>query len=112
MAIDITYITGSQTASLDTEHDLTDDPETDAGIYQLVIDVAAMARADRTVIRVYEKARAADTQRLADEFVLANEQADKLWKSPEYLLGAGWTMTLEQTDGTGRAYPFSVRRIS
>jgi hypothetical protein len=105
--------TGSQTATLDTEHTLnTTSPETTDGVFQFVIDVANMARADATIIRIKEKCRSGDTQRLIHQWVLANDQADDLWVSPSLILLHGWDFTLEQTDGTGRAYPWSIRKVT
>jgi hypothetical protein len=112
MAISEAY-TGSQTATVGTEHTLnTSTPETTDGIYQLFIDTSAMVAADITEIRIKEKARSADTQRQIMVATLAGAQSDPLWVSPTFVLMNGWDMTLKQTAGTSRAYPWSIRKVA
>lgn len=104
---------GSQTAVISTEHVLNaTTPETTDGIYQLVIDCNAMLKGDSLVVRIKEKARAADTQRLAWRMDLEGVQDEPLLVSPAIVLLHGWDMTLQQTAGTGRAFPWSIRQIS
>lgn len=112
MAISEAY-TGSQTATINTEHVLnTTTPETTDGIYQLYIDVAAMVAGDVTEIRIKEKCRTGDTQRQVLVSTLAGAQSDPLWCSPSLILMNGWDMTLKQTAGTGRAFPWSIRKVA
>jgi hypothetical protein len=107
------HATGSQTATITTEHTLNGTtPETTDGIYQLFIDCAAMVAGDVTEIRIKEKARSADTQRQILVATLAGAQSDPLWASPSFVLMNGWDMTLKQTAGTGRAYPWSIRKVA
>ena len=107
------HATGSQTATINTEHTLNGTtPETTDGVYQLFIDCAAMAAGDITEIRIKEKARSADTQRQILVATLAGAQSDPLWVSPSFVLMNGWDMTLKQTAGTGRAYPWSIRKVA
>lgn len=105
---------GSQTATLDTEHTLnTTTPNTTDGIYQLVVDVNAVAAGDVVIFRIKEKCRSGDTQRLAWEGAVGpTPPTQKLWVSPTLILLHGWDMTLEQTDGTGRAFPWSIRKVA
>lgn len=106
------HATGSQTASIGTEHSLVTSPETTDGVYCLVLDLANMAKSDILEIRFYEKARGADTQRLLFLDTLANAQTELLWMSPSVILMNGWNMTIKQTAGTGRAFPWSIRKIA
>jgi hypothetical protein len=113
MAISVTNFTGSETVST-TEHSLTTDtggPDTDTtvGIYQAFIDFNALAAGDVFEFKVYEKARAADTQRLCHVATIANAQTAPLWASPSLILGAGWDMTLKKISGTDRAITWSIR---
>lgn len=99
--------------TLDTETFLGTDPDTTAGAFQFVVDVNAMARIDRLVIRLYEKTTGSgDTARMFLEIVLTNEQQERLWVSPCFLLLNGWRFSLEQTDGTGRSFPWSIRKAA
>jgi hypothetical protein len=108
------HATGSQTATIGTEHILTANPETADGIYQVFIDIDAMAAGDQTEIRVKEKARTGDTQRTIFTAVLSQDPSTdgNLWVSPALVLMNGWDVTLKQTAGTGRAYPWSIRKIA
>jgi len=100
---------GSQTASIGTEHQLAS--LTTAGTYQLVVDLAAMtngATPDITEIRVYGKARSADTERLEEIYVFIGAQSKPLWRSPPVWSPHHFRVTLKQTQGTGRAYPWAI----
>lgn len=104
---------GSQTATLDTEHILnTTTPETTDGVFQFVADLSAMVAGDIVELRIREKCRSTDTQRLAWYATYAHTQAQPLAVSPSLILLHGWDFTLTQTDGTGRAFPWSIRRAA
>jgi len=99
--------------SLDTETFLGTDPDTTAGAFQFFVEVSNMARIDRLIIRIYEKVNdSGDTARLMLEQALTNEQQEGLWVSPCFLLLNGWRFSLEQTDGTGRTYQWSIRKAA
>lgn len=88
-----------------TEHSLTTDTagpdaETSDGVFQLFLDVSDMVAGDILQIRLYEKARSGDTQRLAQEWVLTGAQAAPLWISDAYVLLHGWDFTLDALAGT------------
>ena len=114
MAISFPY-DGTQTAVIGTEHVLnTTSPETADGIYQLWINCAAMAFGDVTEIRIKEKVVAAGTQVTIETAILSNAPStdSAVWVSMSLLLGHGWDMTIKQTAGTGRAYPYSIRKVA
>lgn len=109
------HTSGSQTCTISTEHTLNGTtPETTDGIFQLVLDLNAAADGDVFEIRVKEKARSGDTQRTIECFVVANNVStdSELWVSPAVVLLHGWDMTLKQTAGTGRAVPWSIRKVA
>lgn len=102
---------GTQSATLDTEHFLGTDPDTTTGVYQFMVETVNMARGDRTVIRVYEKINdTGDTARKCLESVLTNEQPSTLWVSPAFIFVIGFRFSIEQTDGTGRSFQWSIRK--
>lgn len=106
---------GSQTATITTEHTLnTTSPETTDGVFQFFVDLDAMAVGDVLELRVKEKCRSGDTQRTVFTSVVSNDQgADSaLWASPSLVLLHGWAFTLKQTAGTGRAFPWSIRKVA
>jgi len=101
---------GSQTATINTEHTLA--TITAAGVYVCNIDLAAMVDAatpDITRIRVYSKARAADPERLLEVYEFIGAQGKPLFSIvPRVEAVSNYRVTLEQIQGTGRAYPWSI----
>lgn len=113
MAISVTNYTGTEAVST-TEWSLTADSSslgavTTIGMYQAVLDLNALAAGDVFEFKLYEKARAADTQRLAISVQFANAQATPIWISPAVILGAGWEMSLKKVSGTDRTITWSIR---
>lgn len=76
------------------------DADTTPGKYQLVLDVSNMVAGDTLQIRVYEKARSGDTQRIVQEWILPGAQSSPIWMSPEVTLMHGWDFTLDALAGT------------
>lgn len=104
---------GSQTAVISTEHTLnTTTPETTDGVFQMFVDVANMVAGDVLELRIKEKCRAGDTIRQVLTSTLSGVQSDPLWVSPSFVLLHGWDFTLKQTAGTGRAFPWSIRKVA
>ncbi len=116
MTISVTNFTGSETVT-NTEWSMTTDsagPDTDTtvGCFQAFIDLNAMVAGDVFEFRVYEKARAADTRRLAMYARFANVQAAPIYVSPTLILGAGWDMTLIKVAGADVAITWSIRGVT
>lgn len=88
--------------------------QTTAGVYQLFLDMSALASGDRYVVRVYEKVRSADTQRIVLEHVVVSTQTPSPnWVLPAMTLLNGWDFAIQATAGTTtRAITWSIRRIS
>lgn len=100
-----------------TEHSLTADSSslgaiTTDGVYQLFADLANMAAGDRYQIRVYEKCRSADTQRVVFEDILDGAQSKPLYASPSLILMHGWEMSLKKLVGTDRTITWSIRQVA
>lgn len=107
------HAAGTQTATINTEHVLnTTTPETTDGVYQLYVDLANMVIGERVEIRVKEKVGAATTQRLVFLAVQTHAQDEPAFVTPALVLLHGWDMTLKQTAGTGRSFPWSIRKIT
>jgi hypothetical protein len=103
MAISELY-SGTENVST-TEHSLTTDtagPDADTtdGVFQVFIDTFDMVAGDQLQIRVYEKVRAADTQRVVYEAILTGAQPTPIWVSPSLILMHGWDVTLDALAGT------------
>lgn len=107
------HASGTQTATVGTEHFLGTDPEATDGAFQFVVDLSNMARGDTLEIRVYEAALSTDTASLQVFLhILNNEQVDDLYMSPALLLLHRWRFSIKQTVGTGRSYKWSIRKVT
>lgn len=103
---------GSQTTSGTTEHTLnTTTPNGTVGIYQLVLDLSDMIAGDVLEIRVKEKARSSDAQRLLYLDTVVGVQSSPLWMSPAMILLHAWDMTVKATAG-GITIPWSIRKVA
>jgi len=99
-----------------TEHSCTTDtagPDADTtdGIFQCFLDVSDMVAGDTLQIRLYEKCRSGDTQRLAKEWILAGAQAEPIWVSESFILLHGWDFTLDALAGTITVL-WSIRQVA
>lgn len=108
--------TGSESVTA-TEWSLTTDTagpdtETSDGVFQVFLDVNAIAAADLFRFRIYEKAASGDTQRIAYEAFLGGPQAAPVWVSPALILINGWDMTLFKVSGTDRTITWSIRKVA
>jgi hypothetical protein len=118
MAISVTNFTGTN-GTWGTEFSLTNASttvaaQTTAGIYSVALDLNALALGDTYELRLYEKARAADTQRalLLETFNDAQGVDGAIMVSPSFQLGAGWDFTLKRTAGSDHTITWSVRGIT
>lgn len=89
---------------------------TDDGVYQVFLDVSDMVAIDQLQIRIYEKCRSADTQRVIYESILTGAQAD-MWVSPSLILLHGWDVTgdalaLSATNSGGITVNWSIRKVA
>lgn len=103
---------GSQTCTISTEHTLA--TITDAGIYQLHLDLANLADGttpDILTVKVYTKSRSGDTERLSESWEFIGAQGKAGWRSnPEMTTAPHVKYTITQSQGTGRAIPWSVNQ--
>lgn len=103
---------GTQTATVTTEHTLLDIAA--AGVYTLHVDTNAMAAGDILELRIYQIVLTGGTRRVVYyEQYLDAQDADDLIKISDAianeLTDAGsLRFTLKQTQGTGRNFPWKV----
>ena len=97
---------GSQTAVISTEHTLG--TITTSGTFVIGIDTNAMVLADKLTIRVKLKVRSTGTTRLAYEASYSHVQNEKVIVSIPVVSTNEVVFTLEQTAGTGRAFPWEI----
>ena len=113
MAISEAY---SGTASISTtefscpNNSTTLTPVTADGVYQVFLDTSDMVEGDQLQIRIYEKCRSADTQRIIYEAVLTGAMAET-WVSPSLILLHGWDVTLDALAGT-ITVNWSIRKVA
>jgi hypothetical protein len=100
---------GTQTATLDTEHTLT--TKTDAGVYALVVDTANLAAGETLELRIKTKAKSGSTSRLAYRATYQNAQADPIKYSIPVPIDTEIIATLKQIGGTGRDYDWNVLKM-
>lgn len=108
MAVSINN-SGSQTATISTEHTLGS-AITTAGIYQLKVDMANLAAGDILELRMYGKVRSTDTERLMWGPVSYGPipPSVDIAVSPADVCAASVKFTLKQVAGTGRAFPWAI----
>lgn len=99
-----------------TEHSLTTDtagPDVDTtdGVFQAFFDVSDMVAGDELQIRVYEKCRAGDTQRVVLHETLFGVQSTGIWVTPSLILLHGWDVTLKAITGT-ITVNWSIRQVA
>ena len=83
------------------------------GIYQVFLDLNALANGDVFELKVKEKVRAADTQRVTHIIPIAQAQPGQPnLASPSLILMQGWDVTLIKLAGTDRAIPWSIRQVA
>ena len=101
---------GTQTATIGTEHTLSGAALTNNKVYVLVVDCAAMADGDEVELRVYTIALSAGTEGLAYIAVYRNLDGgfDPLKYSPPVPADISFKATLKQTTGTGRSFPWKI----
>lgn len=85
--------------------------QTTQGMFQFVVDLGAVAAGDSFRFRLYEKATAAGTQRLVEEWIVSGAQGKPALVTPAFVLGHGWDFTALKIAGSDRSLPGSVRRV-
>lgn len=84
--------------------------KTDAGVYQLVIDVSAMTATEAYSVKYYETTVIGGTKRVAHHVVLSGVASDPIYFGPALALINGWDMTMVKLLGTDRSIPWSIRK--
>jgi hypothetical protein len=99
-----------QACTLDTEHTLA--TITDAGTYVLAVDLNPLVAGDVLILRLYTKARTGSTERLAYQRTFGPiVPGEKNVYSVPVPSPFSFKATMEQTDGTGRTFTWSVYEL-
>lgn len=99
---------GTQTATLTTEHTLSGSAFTSNKTYVLVVDIAAMVNGETLELRAYSTCLSAGTERLMWYATYIHAQTEAIVMSAPLPSDISCKFTLEQNGGTGRAYPWKV----
>jgi len=102
-----------------TEYDLpsastTISAQTTDGIYQLFLDLNALASGDEYRLRIYEKVQSSSTQRVVQEVIFSGAQTtEPVYVTPAILFLHGWTFTVKQNFGAAaRTINWSIRSVA
>lgn len=87
------------------------DADTTDGVFQVFLDISDMIAGDQLQIRVYEKVRSGDTQRIVYQAILTGAQSEPTWVSPTLILMHGWDVTLDALSGT-ITVNWSIRQVA
>lgn len=107
------YGSGTQTATVGTEHTLQSVPD-QRGDFQLIVDLSNMASGDVMELRAYQKTLAGGTSRVVALYTFYGAQpANALIFNSDFFLNdltteEGVKFTLKQTFGTGRNFAWKV----
>jgi hypothetical protein len=117
MALDLTTFASNATIGA-TERSIPSDTttgvpvsRTEDGVYQLVLDVSAIAAGDQFRIQVYEAVNGG-TQRVAGPPWILDGPVSPVQIFDIGMLGDAWDVTLKKLAGTDRAIRWSLRRVS
>lgn len=99
---------GSQTATGGGTEDVLATVTSTPGIYILAVDTANMVDGDTVELRVYGKARSSNTERLIYRASFSHTQADPLKESVAVATPHHIKVSLTQSAGTGRAFPWAL----
>jgi hypothetical protein len=99
---------GTQTATINTEHILAT-PTTNA-TYVFSVDTVNMANGDLVELRCYDKVDGTNYRQMW-KGTYQHIQINNAKASPPITTTTQAQFTLKQTAGTGRAFPWSIRRI-
>ena len=87
------------------------DVDTTDGVIQVVLDLSDMIAGDQLQIRIYEKVRSGDTQRIVYESILTGAQSQPIWMSPSIIVLHGWDVTCDALAGT-ITVNWSIRQVA
>lgn len=99
---------GSQTATITTEHVLAS--PTTVATYVLSVDTVNLVNGDLLELRCYDMVDGSNYRQMW-KGTFQHVQINNAKVSPPIAVTTQAKFTLKQTAGTGRAFPWSVRRI-
>lgn len=101
-----TVASGTQTAVIGTAHTLAS--ITALGVYQLIIDTAATDIADILEVTISTRVLAGGALSVFKRQMIRGGGVEDVFQSVPLFSDVEFTITLKQTAGTGRAFPWKV----
>lgn len=100
-----------------TEYSLTNNStsiaaKTDDGVFQVFLDLNALAAGDEYELKVYEKVQSGGTQRGVYRAYFVGVQSEPHTVLPSLVLMHGWDVTLDKISGTDRTIGWSIRQVA
>jgi hypothetical protein len=86
--------------------------QTDDGVYQLWLDLNALANGDEYRIRAYERISSGGTSRIAMEWTVAHAQSEPMYVTPSLIFLHGWEFSVTKLAGTDRSIAWSIRKVA
>lgn len=105
---------GTQTATINTEHSLQDTTADEGAIFDAAIDLGNMVAGDVVEIRVKAKLLTGGTKRRVYYASFTDNQDDEgnlkslICYVPAMTVAKEWELTLKQTAGTGRNFDWVI----
>lgn len=101
---------GTQTAVIGTEQTLAS-PST-ANIRVLVVDANNLASGEVLNLRFYGPVLSGGTSRLIRVSTFTGALLEPIAESPPFVMPQGGSITLQQTSGTARSFPWAIVTLS
>lgn len=86
--------------------------QTDDGVYQLWLDLSALALGDEFELKGYEKVGSGGTDRVYLHTFFAHAQTDAHFVTPSLILLHGWEFSLKRLAGSDRSIAWSIRKVA
>lgn len=101
---------GTQTAVVGTEHTLAS-PAANGKTRVLLVDVAALVATETIELRFHGAVLSAGTSRLIKLQTFIGVESEPHTQSPPFIMPEGGTVTLKQTTGSARSFPWRLMTL-
>ena len=86
--------------------------QTADGVYQLFLDLNAVAAGDIFQVKVYERISSGGTTRVLYIDNVSGPLDSPMYASPSLILVHGWEFSLAKISGTDRSIAWSIRKVA
>ena len=85
---------------------------TNAGIFQLLLDLNALTATEQYRLKIYEKVQSSGTKRVIQTVEFTGIQDEPIYVTPSLILINGWDITMIKLFGTSRTIEWSIRKVA